>query len=140
MLFPPDFFNLKFLDPELVKDLCPYADDLWLKTILVLSGVKVVQTGFPPRLKYIPGTQEDCLWKINRKMNDIQLNQIKNWVDQNYGPDYLERKIFHLFGICFPLEFFFYAIRNRHPLRSKLSLKQYIKNIFLHEGIFRNEI
>ncbi len=139
MLFPPNILDLKLLDPEFVMELCPYADDLWLKTIQVISGVKVVQTDFSPRLKYIPGTQENCLWKTNKKMNDVQLDQIKTWIDKKYGADYLERKIFRLTRTGSPVERFFYAIRNRHILRPHFSLKQYIKKICFRGRFFNGQ-
>ena len=128
-LFPPNLMDLQYLDSDLVLKLCPYADDLWLKTMQVLSGVKVIQPGPAKKLKFLPDTQKECLWKINIKMNDVQLTQIKTWVDRKYGVDYLERKIFGLPGLCPPLERVFYAVSHRQVLRPKLSVKRYIKKI-----------
>ena len=94
-LFPPHIFDTSLFDEELVMRICPYADDIWLKVLGIIQDIATVQpTCFRP-LKYVENTQEEGLWKdVNSKgQNDIQLAQIKEWVDQQYGQDYLENRL-----------------------------------------------
>jgi len=95
-LFPPHILDTSFFDIELIKSLCLSADDLWLKTIEVLTDVPIVAVEKPRRLEYVPGTQETALWKENvveKNGNDVALQRIKKWVDEKYGQDCLEERI-----------------------------------------------
>ncbi len=84
-LFPTTGAGTLFLPhclPEITTDWnaimenCPNADDIWIKVMSLVNHVPVVLTAEQKRLRYIPGTQEDRLWNINRVENDKQLNNV----------------------------------------------------------------
>ncbi len=80
-LFPPCCLDDSVFDVALINDLCPYADDLWLKAMSMLKGTKV--TGMTPDRNmpvFIYGTSNNGLWHINgeNKQNDVQWRNILN--------------------------------------------------------------
>ena len=75
-LFPSRSLDTEYLfNRQLITELCPYADDLWLYYAALKKGTKVSCIykcrSFPVE---IYGTGSSSLWKINgeRKMNDQQ--------------------------------------------------------------------
>lgn len=79
VLYPPGCFYKDVFDKEKIKELCPLADDLWLKAMATLNGVKAVKTD-PISIPYVSiiSSQKSSLWKVNvdQKMNDKQMNNI----------------------------------------------------------------
>lgn len=87
ILFPPNCMNKELFNTDSIRELCINADDLWLKTMQLISGTPVVLAAIPRSLKYIDGSQENSLWKsnLNEGGNDEQLCKILNKYDTYYG-------------------------------------------------------
>ena len=65
-LYPPHSLHPDALREELFMGLAPTNDDIWFWLMGALNGYKVnVVEGNLPRLHYVPGSQEDALWKQN---------------------------------------------------------------------------
>lgn len=76
-LFPPHCLSENATDWDVIKELCPHADDVWIKIMSLLNNVPVILVGEQRRLVYINGTQNgNTLWKINCMENDTQLNRV----------------------------------------------------------------
>lgn len=95
-LFPPRLLDLQYFDENLVTKLSLYTDDLWLKTIEVLSGVPVVQPRHFKGLQYVENSQQIGLCYDNTLQggNDRNLEKIRKWVDAKFGKDYFRQMIF----------------------------------------------
>lgn len=72
-LFPPHIFGEEVFNYEVIKELCPYADDIWINIMASLYKKEIVCIGNNNHLKYVEGTQDERLYDINRKGNDDQL-------------------------------------------------------------------
>lgn len=75
-LYPPHSLDEKYaFDKEKIMELCPHADDLWLKLMSMRIGV-LVTAAYPCRSfpVAIYGSAEGSLWYINGqdKQNDVQ--------------------------------------------------------------------
>lgn len=86
-LYPPHLFNEETFNAELIKELCYYADDIWLKIMELRSNIRVVLADRNPHLTYTEGTQEAGLFNTNvgENQNDVQLNALLN----HYGREEL---------------------------------------------------
>lgn len=86
-LFPPHCISEKVFDVFGIKNVALYADDLWIKIMLVLTGTSIVLAYDKPQLNYIEGSQEEALWHYNVKKggNDTQLNDILLYLSKAYG-------------------------------------------------------
>ncbi|MBP5352910.1 MAG: PIG-L family deacetylase [Alphaproteobacteria bacterium] len=95
-LFPPRLLDWRYFNEEAIKNLSLNTDDLWLKTIEVLSGVPVVQPRPFNGLKYVENSQNIALFYENTQAggNDINLENIRKWVDVQFGEGYFLRQIF----------------------------------------------
>lgn len=96
-LFPPNIFKQQYFDEELIKKLCLYTDDLWIKAMSVLSGAPVVQIpNFNP-LKVVKKSQQNALYKENVQMggNDVCLENICQWANQTFPKGYFMSQIFN---------------------------------------------
>lgn len=95
-LFPPNILNLDYLDEKLISKLCLLSDDLFLKILQVISDVPVIQPRKFDKLNFIPETQEDSLWKINKlpQGNDKTMENLRKWSDENFYKGFLISKIF----------------------------------------------
>lgn len=81
VLYPPGSLNEEVLNKEVFMELCPKADDIWLKCMALLNNTPIIKV--KSKSKHFPvigGTQEVALWKSNVKNNgnDVQLNNILN--------------------------------------------------------------
>lgn len=96
-LYPPHLIREEFLDEELIMRLCPTADDLWLKIAEILSDVPSVLAAPYQGLKYLPGTQQESLYKVNvtQGNNDTQMDKIIKWADETYGKGSIAGKLLH---------------------------------------------
>lgn len=96
-LIPPKLLNLSFFDEQVIKNICLYSDDIWLKAIETVSDIPIVQTEYFDGLKYVQETQKFSLSKYNleKRQNDVQLKQVKNWLDNKFGENYFMSKIFN---------------------------------------------
>jgi hypothetical protein len=94
-LYPPELFPAEAFDKAAVLENCLWADDLWLKAMALLSDVPVVVAQEFEDLRYIPGSQEEALYHLNVDSfaNETQWDQITAWVDANYEPGLLNKKL-----------------------------------------------
>lgn len=90
-LYPPHLFGEETFNAELIKELCYYADDIWLKIMELRSNIRVVLADKNPRLTYTEGTQEVGLFNTNvgENLNDVQLNALLD----HYGREELIDRI-----------------------------------------------
>lgn len=81
VLYPPGCLNKNVFDKEQIQEICPTADDLWLKAMATLNGVKAVKNN-PSSITYanLLSANTSSLNKINvdQNMNDIQISNILN--------------------------------------------------------------
>lgn len=79
VLYPPGSLHHDVFDKEKIKNLCPIADDLWLKSMATLKGTKAFKAN-SSSFNYVNliSANKDALNKINvnQNMNDKQLNNI----------------------------------------------------------------
>jgi hypothetical protein len=78
-LYPPGFGDELTLDADRFGELCPKADDVWLKAMGLLRRIRVVRvTRWRSDSMTIPGSQVVALWRDNveEDLNDIQFGQI----------------------------------------------------------------
>lgn len=75
-LFPPRILPDETLNWNKIQELCPYADDIWLKMMAVMNDINTVLVRENRPLVYIANSQEETLWNINCNENDIQLANI----------------------------------------------------------------
>ena len=89
ILYPPHSIDGAFLDESLIRELCPSADDLWLKAAEMASGTPVVIATESMGLRYVEGSQDSALWHENLDGggNDLQLANIRQWLERTYGKD-----------------------------------------------------
>lgn len=78
ILYPPRVFDAPVFDLDAIKQLAPFADDLWLMVHELRLGIPVVSTKRGSDLFYIPGSQETGLFHENleRGGNDAVLGQL----------------------------------------------------------------
>jgi hypothetical protein len=80
VLYPPHCMNEELLNIDLLLELSPTADDLWLKIMQVLNGTKVVVTDKSLRKKRgtVAGTQVITLndKNVHKNMNDVFWNNL----------------------------------------------------------------
>ena len=80
-LFKRDFFHKDVFDFALYKELAFYCDDLWWYFQTIRNGVAVRRVPGAWPLNFIPGTQEQGLWRTgNKERNELILqNLLKNY-------------------------------------------------------------
>lgn len=79
VLYPPNCMSEALFNKNMIKDLCLYGDDIWLKAMQLIKGTPVVfikQSHQHPPI--IAGTQEYGLYKINKlqSRNDTYIKSI----------------------------------------------------------------
>jgi len=88
VLFPPSVLPEQAFDRDVFMEICPTADDVWIKCMLTLAGVKVVLADVNTRLQIIDGTQGESLFSQNfRKGNSEQLNAVLLKYNHTGGED-----------------------------------------------------
>ena len=80
-LFPPHVLYRDTTDEKLFTKLCPNADDVWIKFMMVLNETPVVLAGNCVKIKCIDGTQEERLWDINIQENDTQIQNVLRYYE-----------------------------------------------------------
>lgn len=75
-LFPPQIFDDEIFNLDVIQQLCPYADDIWLNVMAARNHVSVINTRNNSHPLYIEGTQDECLYQINKSQNDVQLKKV----------------------------------------------------------------
>lgn len=83
VLYPPKCLHAALFNKEDILQTCLFADDMWLKVMEVLQGTPVALAKEQRPFKYISGTQDFSLFKMNvdENMNDRQLQNICNIYD-----------------------------------------------------------
>lgn len=79
VLYPPHLLPKETFDLEMIQKLAPYADDIWLKAMELLSDVPTVIASkkYRPIIE-VDGTQENALnhINVNEGLNDKQLEAV----------------------------------------------------------------
>lgn len=81
VLYPTSFRPEVLFNVDLIRQLAPLADDLWLKSVQLLHGVRVVQGAFFSHPMTIPRTHKSSLMQVNvqsLKLNDRQFKELDN--------------------------------------------------------------
>lgn len=78
-LYPPHSLHPDVLRKDLFMLLAPTSDDIWFWLMGVLNGYKVnlVKNNIA-KLKYIPGTQDEALWRINDRGQNLFFVHLRN--------------------------------------------------------------
>ena len=97
-LYPPHLLPEELFDKEAIMKTCLDVDDLWLKAMELVNDVPVVLAHHYrnyPNSNQIPGSQKESLSSVNmyRNRNDEQLAVIKEWIDERYSKDFMEKKL-----------------------------------------------
>lgn len=81
-LYPCGSYREKFLDINGIVNYCFGADDLWLKVIEVINGIKTVTVDFHP-IRIIRGTQDIALSLMNciEERNDKYISDIQEYLN-----------------------------------------------------------
>ncbi len=95
VLHPPRLYRKETFDKQAILDNCLWADDLWLKTMQLVSDIPVVLARQFEPLRYVPDSQEEGLHvrNVQQNQNDVQWEKTSRWLDSLFGPDVLTRKI-----------------------------------------------
>ena len=89
VLYPPGCLNELVLRKDLIAELAPLADDLWLNVMARLKKTPVVHSGkaiFPLPI----ASEAPKLTSVNNgveNMNDVQIRNIRKWLKENGMPD-----------------------------------------------------
>ena len=85
-LFPPNCMPPETFDAEAIEHLCLNADDVWLKCMQLIVGIKVVATTANQNLTYIPNTQNValCHSNLDEGGNDVYLEQVLAFCGERY--------------------------------------------------------
>jgi len=79
VLYPPRSLNENVFDKDQIQELCPLADDLWLKSMGTINGTKAVKTN-PTSITYAnlisAKATSLCTINFNKNMNDKQIQNI----------------------------------------------------------------
>lgn len=82
VLYPPHYFDNVDFNFEKIKELCPTADDLWLKALGIINGYKAVKV-YPNSKEWftIVSSQKQALMKTNvgNSMNDISICNLQSY-------------------------------------------------------------
>lgn len=91
VLYPPESLHKDAFDKEKFMELCPRADDIWLKVMAMLNDTKVRKVrGFSKNFIPIEGSQKEnlCSYNINNGGNDEQLKKLIGEYKINYNKFY----------------------------------------------------
>jgi hypothetical protein len=77
-LLPPEVFNITAF-----RKLCPKNDDIWMKAMSFLAGVRCHNvTPFSPLYPTVRGSQKKTLWSVNQLGgNEVQMNAVAEHYD-----------------------------------------------------------
>ncbi len=89
VLYPPNSLLVDAFNINLIKDLCPFADDIWLNIMARLNGTYTSKTSYSPTYLPIINFKNTNLHNINVKKgeNDIQLNAVRNYYKMHHNID-----------------------------------------------------
>lgn len=81
-LYPPYSLSEHIFDSEVIKKICFYADDIWLKCMGYMKGTKVALTDRDnPEVIDVAGANKNGLAQVNveQKLNDKQMRAVCNY-------------------------------------------------------------
>lgn len=79
-LFPPHSLSPKAFDKNAIKELCPYADDLWLTVMAHLNGTRISKYEYHPFPVVIKSTLKDNLCSnYNSITSSFAINNDVQW-------------------------------------------------------------
>ena len=84
---PPHVLSPHVFDKEVIKEICLYADDIWLKCMSYIANTPVVLTQMNgPEIFDTATTAQNGLAKINveQNLNDKQLTDVTNYYAINW--------------------------------------------------------
>lgn len=80
ILYSKKFFHGDISRRELLKEVAPFADDIWFWAMTVLNGTKIlIPTAAQSKLIYVDIDTQingETLWAKNKTQNDVQLKQV----------------------------------------------------------------
>lgn len=84
ILYPCGKYREAFLDEEGIRETSLYGDDLWLKAVELIWGIRTYAISETP-IRVIEGSQEEALYKQNayNKRNDDYLDKIQQYLNIN---------------------------------------------------------
>ncbi len=86
VLYPPHILPKETFRKDIIRKVCLYCDDLWLKVMASYAGVKTVMPEKFCVERLIEGSQEVALWKMNVRQgdnNDVTLKNILEYYKEN---------------------------------------------------------
>lgn len=86
VLYPPHIMHEDLFRLDIIRETCLKADDVWLKVMELLNGVKVVLADRNQALEYIDDTQQAGLFNNNvgENQNDIQIENVLSHYDREH--------------------------------------------------------
>lgn len=93
VLYSPRKFCSEVFNTEMIKKLCPTNDDIWLKFMEVLSGIKVRNVAMKKTGAVLRDTQRNLalgLINMTEGRNDVQLREMAEYYNHRLGEDTLE--------------------------------------------------
>lgn len=86
VLYPPHILPEETFREDIIRKVCLYCDDLWLKVMASYAGVKTVMPEKFCVERLIEGSQDVALWKRNVRQgdnNNVTLNNILEYYQEN---------------------------------------------------------
>lgn len=129
-LFPPHCMDRHVFNEYAIKKHILNADDIWLKIMQLLANTPVVLVDKNRKLQYIEGTQAVALEYDNvfNNQNDVQLNNILNWLDSTLGKG---KKWFDITVKQTSNEETAFMVESRICQPKKLNMYAYLKGKFI---------
>ena len=85
VLYPPNCFYKDVVNEELIKELIPTHDDIWLWAMATLKGYKTrLLKGYSESINYVEDSQQYGLCKINKKGVGMSLGEAYKIITNKY--------------------------------------------------------
>ncbi|HBN04506.1 MAG TPA: hypothetical protein DD434_01775 [Bacteroidales bacterium] len=86
VLYPPKVFNDEITEKEAFMKFCPTADDVWLRTMSLLTRTKAVQTQYKSLYLPVKNKNNKTLHSVNlHGPNDMQIQQVSQYCIKLFG-------------------------------------------------------
>ncbi|MDO4265796.1 MAG: glycosyltransferase [Eubacteriales bacterium] len=88
-LYPPKCMHSELFNIDAMLACCPYADDIWMKFMQLMSETPTVMVRPDQPLKYVADSQKEALWhtNLNDGGNDLQIANILERYNEYYGAE-----------------------------------------------------
>ena len=133
VLYPTRLFSqvMELLDKEVIKRICLYNDDLWLKFMELAAEVPVVVSNPFYNVFYISHSQDTALAKENVSIDnrtDRELMQVQKEFDYRYGKNsFCQKLLYPSVGENLLKEDYLYDLIEQRRKQNDLIKKQYEK-------------